>query len=154
MTTSLKFLAVPLAVGALFFAGCGGDDDSSSDTAATDTTEQTQPANNDTSANGSENQGAAQVLALAADPSGALKYDLTELSAEAGTVQIDLANDSPVPHDVVVRDAAGDDIAKSEVVTSANTSTEEFEVEPGEYTFYCSVPGHEAGGMVGTLTVE
>jgi uncharacterized cupredoxin-like copper-binding protein len=27
-------------------------------------------------------------------------------------------------------------------------------VKPGTYTFFCSVPGHEAGGMKGTLTVK
>jgi uncharacterized cupredoxin-like copper-binding protein len=27
-------------------------------------------------------------------------------------------------------------------------------VKPGKYTFYCSVPGHEQGGMKGTLTVK
>lgn len=26
--------------------------------------------------------------------------------------------------------------------------------EPGEYRFVCTVPGHEQGGMVGTITVE
>ena len=26
--------------------------------------------------------------------------------------------------------------------------------EPGEYVFYCSVPGHREGGMVGTLIVQ
>jgi uncharacterized cupredoxin-like copper-binding protein len=27
-------------------------------------------------------------------------------------------------------------------------------LKAGKYTFYCSVPGHRAGGMVGTLTVS
>ncbi|HEX5613702.1 MAG TPA: plastocyanin/azurin family copper-binding protein, partial [Acidimicrobiia bacterium] len=26
--------------------------------------------------------------------------------------------------------------------------------EPGEYTYYCDISGHEAGGMIGTLTVD
>jgi plastocyanin len=26
--------------------------------------------------------------------------------------------------------------------------------KPGKYTFYCSIPGHRAAGMVGTITVS
>jgi uncharacterized cupredoxin-like copper-binding protein len=27
-------------------------------------------------------------------------------------------------------------------------------LKPGTYTFFCSVPGHEQGGMKGTLVVK
>lgn len=152
MQASLKLLVIPLAVGALFFAGCGSDD-SSDDSTSNDTPAQTQPAEENANATGTENGGEAEVLAIAADPSGALAYDTTELSAKAGPVKIDFTNDSPVPHDVVIRDSAGEEIAATEVVTSADSSTE-FDAKPGKYTFFCSVPGHEAGGMKGTLTVK
>ena len=33
------------------------------------------------------------------------------------------------------------------------TRTLTLTLPPGTYTFYCSVPGHEAAGMKGTLTV-
>ena len=34
-----------------------------------------------------------------------------------------------------------------------NVSSRIFFGEPGEYTFYCAIPGHRAGGMQGTITV-
>ena len=40
------------------------------------------------------------------------------------------------------------------VVTNGGTSTVTVTLKPGTYTFYCSVDGHEAAGMKGTLTVK
>lgn len=150
MNDSLKFLAIPLAVGALVFAGCGGSD-SSDDSSSTETST-SQPAESN-AGSGESTNGAAQTLALAADPSGALAYDTDKLSATAGDVTLDFTNDSPVPHDVVIDDAKGNEVGATEVITGSSASTE-FSVKPGEYTFFCSVPGHEAGGMKGTLTVK
>lgn len=152
MKPSLKFLVLPLAIGAMAFAGCGSDDSSDDTTAETGPT-QTQPADTGATTDAPANEGAAQVLTLAADPSGALAYDTTELTAQPGDITIDFTNDSPVAHDVVIDDPDGNEVAATPVVTNESTSTE-FTATAGDYTFYCSVPGHEAAGMKGTLTVE
>ena len=34
------------------------------------------------------------------------------------------------------------------------TKTLKLTLKAGAYTFYCSVPGHRAAGMQGTLTVQ
>jgi uncharacterized cupredoxin-like copper-binding protein len=52
-----------------------------------------------------------------------------------------------VPHAVAIEGES------SETVTGANTEVT-LDLEPGEYTFYCPVGNHRAGGMEGTLTVE
>jgi plastocyanin len=151
--TSSKLLVLPLAIGALFFAGCGGSDDSSDNGSSADTsTTQSQPADNSGS-NGSDTAGGAQTLALAADPSGALAYDTTELTAKPGKVTVDFTNDAPIPHDVKFEDSNGKEIGGTDIITG-ESATAEINVKPGTYTFFCSVPGHEAAGMKGTLTVK
>ena len=37
---------------------------------------------------------------------------------------------------------------------SGGASEVEATLKAGSYTYYCSVPGHEAAGMKGTLTVK
>lgn len=143
MRISRRFLAVPLAIGLLFVAGCGGGD---SDTTPTVTTQTQMP-----STNGAETTGAGTTLELAADPNGALAYVQTELTAPAGKVTIDFTNESPMPHDVVVQDADGNEVARTEIF-QGGTRSAEFTAEAGTYTYYCSVPGH--GAMKGTITVQ
>jgi len=90
-------------------------------------------------------------LKLAADPS-AIAYDTTSLTAKAGEVTIDFSNPAPLEHDVAI-EKDGEEIAASELVTEADTSVSAA-LEPGSYTFLCTVPGHAEAGMEGTLTVE
>lgn len=146
-------LALPLA-SLVLFAGCGGSDDDSGSSNET-TTQTEQPANTgvtDSADGNSANDSSAQTLALAADPSGALAYDTDSLEAKAGAVNVDFTNDAPIAHDVVF-EKDGSEGARSEIITGS-TETVSFDAEPGEYTFYCSLPGHEAAGMKGTLTVK
>jgi plastocyanin len=91
-------------------------------------------------------------LQLAADPSGQLKFDKTALQAKAGTVTIAMKNPSPLDHNVSIEGKGVEE--KGNVVKDGGTSTVKAQLKPGRYTFYCSVDGHEAAGMKGTLTVR
>src|ERR1044072_1713155 len=97
--------------------------------------------------------GGGATLAFEADPAGGLAYTTTEATAEAGKVTVDFTNPQPLAHDVAIEDASGKEIAATEVITESEDSTTA-DLKAGEYTFFCTVPGHREGGMEGTLTVE
>ncbi|HSJ18015.1 MAG TPA: plastocyanin/azurin family copper-binding protein [Solirubrobacterales bacterium] len=91
-------------------------------------------------------------LDLEADAGGELAFDTDALEAGAGEVTITLDNPASIEHDVAI-ERDGEEIAKSDLVSEGTTEVTA-ELEPGEYVFYCSVPGHREGGMEGTLTVK
>jgi plastocyanin len=91
------------------------------------------------------------VLEIPADPTGALAFVSTRARAEAGTIEFVMPNQSPVQHNIAVKNGSD---TRGPVVGQGGTSRFSKELEAGKYTFYCSVPGHEEGGMVGELTVE
>jgi plastocyanin len=91
-------------------------------------------------------------LHIEADPSGALRFNKTTLSASAGKLTIVMANPSPLQHDVAIQ-GNGVDIAGN-VVSNGGTSTVSANLKPGAYTFLCTVDGHADAGMKGTLTVS
>jgi uncharacterized cupredoxin-like copper-binding protein len=97
--------------------------------------------------------GASGTLAVEADPDGALAFTEDSLTIKAGKATIDFNNPAPVPHDVRVADKGGKDIGGTEVITGKSEKAP-IELKAGEYTFYCSVPGHREAGMEGDLTVE
>jgi plastocyanin len=94
---------------------------------------------------------ASTTLPLAADPA-ALAFDETELTAKPGKVTIDFDNPSAIPHNVVIEED-GKELAGFEPISEAKEALSA-DLEPGAYTFYCSVPGHREAGMEGTLTVK
>ena len=140
----LAMFALGTAASLAVVACGGGGGSSTSSTAATSTTSTT------TQAGGG---GGGQTLSLSADPSGALKYQQSSLSAKAGSDTIDFTNDSPLGHDVCVQDSSGKELGCSQVITGGKT-TLNVSLKPGSYTYFCSVDGHEAAGMKGTLTVS
>jgi plastocyanin len=91
-------------------------------------------------------------LTIPADPSGALAYVYGAAQAPAGTLNLQSPNKSSVDHDISIE---GNGVTKEgPVVKNGGVSKLSVSLKPGQYTFYCSVPGHRQGGMVGKLTVK
>jgi plastocyanin len=143
----IPFLLLVCVVAALGVAGCGGDDDGgSTDTAAT-TTETTTPGEGTTGAGGGGG-----VIRVEADPGGDLAFVQKSLTAKPGRNTIEFANGSSLPHDVKI-EQDGEEIGGTKVVTDGNAEAT-VNLDAGEYTYFCSVPGHRQAGMEGDLTVE
>lgn len=137
-----KKLSIALAITAIAPFGlvaCGGDDDegSSSGSEPTET---------------SSSSGGGSAVAISAVPDGSFAYEQDSAEAEAGSVTIEFDNPAALGHDVQIEGESGD-LGGTDVITEDST-TATVELEPGEYTFYCSVAGHRDGGMEGDLTVE
>jgi plastocyanin len=128
MVRPLAFVTL-LAV-ALLAVGCGGDGDENGEATT---------------------QAEGVTLQLAADPNGALSFDKDTLDAAAGSVTIELTNDSSVPHNVEVE---GNGVEEESDTITGDTTSLTVDLEPGTYDFYCAVPGHREAGMEGTLTVS
>ena len=90
-------------------------------------------------------------LQIDADPSGALSFTAVKAEAPAGALELVMENESAVQHNIAVKNGLDE---QGPVVGQGGTSRVAANLKPGEYTFYCSVPGHEEGGMKGTLTVK
>ncbi len=79
--------------------------------------------------------------------------DPSTLEVSGSTVTFNVTNDGPTPHNLTVRDASDEVVMATEDLSVDETETISGELEPGEYTIFCSLPGHESLGMTGTLTV-
>jgi mono/diheme cytochrome c family protein/azurin len=88
------------------------------------------------------------VLSIAADPTGQLAFVAKQATAPAGALTIEMPNESGVPHDLTI-----DGKGKTATVTNGKPKFQAT-FAAGKYTYYCSVPGHRAAGMEGTLTVQ
>lgn len=76
-----------------------------------------------------------------------LRFDAESYDAEAGCLEVDYVNDGSIAHTLLVKGLDGFKLA----VGDEDSGT--LELEAGEYTLYCDIPGHEAAGMTAELTV-
>lgn len=140
-------LVAVLALGAIGFAACGDDEE---EDAAPPPPAATAPAQTETA--GAEQPAAGEGVEVAADPGGKLAYVQDSLSAPAGQVTFEFTNESSTPHDVNI-EQDGKRIAGTEIIRQDEERLT-VELEPGRYTYFCSVNGHREAGMEGPLTVE
>jgi plastocyanin len=83
-----------------------------------------------------------------------LVFNVKVLKAPAGPVRLVLRNRSELAHNVALRGPKLSKPRLGAVVGKGKRSVVSFaNLRAGRYTFYCSVFGHEAGGMKGVLTV-
>jgi plastocyanin len=94
----------------------------------------------------------AHSVAIAANPTGLLKFTKSSLSTSAGSVTIVFTNNSPLAHDVVLINSKNKILGKTPIFDHGKKSFT-VTLAKGKYIYYCSVPGHRAAGMQGTLTV-
>jgi uncharacterized cupredoxin-like copper-binding protein len=74
-----------------------------------------------------------------------------KISARAGIAKIALTAKNGI-HDFVFDGAyPGFEL---EADGGGGTQAKKIDLKPGKYTFYCSIAGHRAAGMEGTLTVK
>lgn len=83
----------------------------------------------------------------------ALKFSKKALKAPAGRVQVTLLNKSDLSHDIALKGRKLASPVKGKRVGKGRASKVTLTLKPGAYTYYCTVFGHESGGMKGTLTV-
>ena len=135
-------------------AGCGSSSSSSANSTTTSsvtTPAATTPAS---TAPATTTPATASTVAVAAEPSGALAYVQKSLTASAGKVTFDFTNASPVQHNLTFEVASTEhELGATKTITNGNAAVT-LTLPKGKYHYYCSVPGHEAAGMSGILTVN
>jgi plastocyanin len=93
-----------------------------------------------------------QKLAVTAAPASALKFVPDSLTAKTGLATIDVTVAAP-GHTFNMRDADTLWTSLSLDTGGSVKSGVAFFSHPGTYGFFCAVPGHDAAGMHGTITV-
>jgi plastocyanin len=83
---------------------------------------------------------------------GPTNYQFADASAPAGSLTIRSPNETPTEHNIALEGGGVNE--EGPVIGEGDVSEIEVDLQPGEYTFYCSVEGHREAGMEGPLTVE
>ena len=95
----------------------------------------------------------AGTLEIPADSTGALAFVTSKATAKPGSIEFVSENKASIPHNIALKDPGGKLLGEGPDVTGG-VSKFSAKVSAGKYSFVCTVPGHEEGGMKGALTVK
>ncbi|RNL85822.1 plastocyanin/azurin family copper-binding protein [Halostreptopolyspora alba] len=142
-----------VSAGIMGLAACGQDGSENGDAAEEQNGDGTPAEQEDGEGDNGEAAGDVdETITVEAGENGQdLYFDGIPETLPAGTIEIDLDNVGDMPHDLVVEELDDEVVADTE---SGETDTGTVELEPGEYTFYCSIGNHREQGMEETVTVE
>ena len=77
-------------------------------------------------------------------------FDPTTIELPADTpTAVAFTNEGNIEHDLTIEGYEGEAL----IATAGQTQTGTYTLPAGTYKFYCSIPGHESAGMVGTIEV-
>ena len=162
-----------LAAAALLAAGCGGS-------TRTVTTTVTAPGGASATATATSTTTTATSTTAAGTPQKSVsmvmtdfKFNPDDVTVAAGDVKITQKNEGGVKHEFVLlktdaapdsfpvkgaeinEDTAGTNVGEIPDVPPGKTVSKTFKnLKPGKYVFVCNLPGHYAGGMYGSMTVQ
>ncbi len=89
--------------------------------------------------------------ALVWEADSGLAYTAAPTSGTAGAVTIALDNPAGLEHNVVFE---GVDNDQPVVAAAGGVDVATIDLAAGDYTYYCSIAGHRAAGMEGSLTLS
>jgi plastocyanin len=151
MRIRLSIIAAFLLVGGIATAcGSNGSSSNASNASSNASSSISSALSSGSSAVSSAAQG--RVVEIDVSSSG-FSFVKTSATAQAGPVVLRSKNPQSVGHDISIK-GNGIDMTGNVVSNGGVSQVVIPNLKAGTYTYYCSVPGHEAAGMKGTLTVS
>jgi plastocyanin len=77
-----------------------------------------------------------------------LQFDADAYETEAGCVEFQYINDGAIAHTLLIENVDGFKLAMGDEASGS------VELEPGTYSLYCDIAGHQSAGMEADLTVS
>jgi plastocyanin len=79
-----------------------------------------------------------------------IEFDVGTIEAQPGELEVTLVQEGALEHTFKIED---NDL-ELKVTGSVERDSGTWDLDPGDYEFECTVPGHAAQGMKGTVVVE